>query len=296
MDSPDALSIALRIVSFVLLLNAVGVAIFRAVFGQILSVTKPVILRLGWRLAIAAMIAVAAHQGLEAARMAGEMGGMFDPAMQRLALESSTGAAFAFRMLGLALVAAGLLLASRSSGAPTAASRSGAEAISLTGATLAIVSFILTGHTSVAPHRPAAALFLAAHLIIVAFWIGSLLPLYLSASREHPQVAARVIDAFSRVAFWAVPGIALAGIGLAVILIPGLAALRQPYGILLLTKAVLFAVLLSLATLNKYLLGPACAEGNTLAFRWTVAIEYLLVCTVLAVTAVMTAFYSPEGP
>jgi putative copper resistance protein D len=281
-DGPDALSVACRAVSFVLLLNAAGISIFIAVFGHLLPDSLPAIAKLGGRLAIGALVFVVGHHALEAARMAGEMGGVVDPAMQAMTMRSSEGAAFGLRMVGLALIAVGL--------------RRGALAISITGAILATAAFTLTGHTSVTPYRPAAAALLTLHLLVVAFWLGSLWPLYLVAGREPPRTAAHVIDAFSRVAAWVVPVILLAGVGLTVLLVPSWAVFKQPYGLLLLAKVALFAVLMALATLNKWTFGPACAKGQTRAFKQAVAIEYVLICMVLTITATMTTFYSPEAP
>jgi putative copper resistance protein D len=289
-DGPDALSVAFRAVSFVLLLNAAGMPVFIAVFGHLVPDSLPAITKLGWRLAIGALVFVAGHHALEAARMAGEMSAVVDPEMQAMTLRSSGGAAFAMRMVGTALVALGLLRAARTP--PTRATL----AIGITGAVLAVTAFTLTGHTSVTPYRPAAAAFLTLHLLVVGFWVGSLWPLYLVAGREPPSVAAHLIDAFSRVAAWVVPIILLAGIGLTVLLVPNWAVFRQPYGQLLLAKVALFAVLMALATLNKWAFGPACARGRTRAFKQAVAAEYVLICTVLTITAMMTTFYSPEAP
>jgi putative copper export protein len=280
-EGPDALSVAFRAVSFVLLLNAAGIPIFIAVFGHLLPDSLPAIAKLGWGLAIGALVFVAGHHALEGARMAGEMGGVVDPAMQAMTLRSSEGAAFGLRMVGLVLIAVGL--------------RRGALAVGITGAILATAAFTLTGHTSVTPYRPAAAALLTFHLLVVAFWLGSLWPLYLVAGREPPHRAAHVIDAFSRVAAWVVPVILLAGVGLTLLLVPSWAVFRQPYGQLLLAKVALFAVLMALATLNKWTFGPACAKGRTRAFKQALAIEYVLICIVLAITATMTTFYSPEA-
>ncbi|HEV7441559.1 MAG TPA: CopD family protein, partial [Steroidobacteraceae bacterium] len=188
---------------------------------------------------------------------------------------------FGLRMVGLVLIAVGL--------------RRGVLAIGITGAILATAAFALTGHTSVTPYRPAAAALLTLHLLVVAFWLGSLWPLYLVAGREPPHRAAHVIDAFSRVAAWVVPVILLAGVGLTLLLVPSWAVFRQPYGQLLLAKVALFAVLMALATLNKWTFGPACAKGRTRAFKQALAIEYVLICIVLAITATLTTFYSPEA-
>jgi putative copper export protein len=315
-DGPDALSVAFRAVSFVLLLNAAGISIFIAVFGHLLPDSLPAISRLGWRLAIGALVFVAGHHALEAARMAGEMSGVVDPAMQAMTLRSSEGAAFTARMIGLTLVALALHRGARSraragvgggrsqghadtaralSASPTRHGHA-ALAFGIAGAVLAVAAFTLTGHTSVSPYRPAAAALLTLHLLVVAFWVGSLWPLYLVAGREPPPVAAHLIDAFSRVAAWVVPVILLAGVGLTVLLVPNWAVFKQPYGQLLLMKVGLFAVLMALATLNKWTFGPACATGRTRAFKQAVAVEYVLICAVLAITAIMTTFYSPEAP
>jgi len=232
-------------------------------------------------LSIGALVFVVGHHALEAARMAGDMSGLTDPAMQAMTLRSSEGAAFMLRVVGLVLVAIGLRLA---------------PVLGITGAVLAVAAFTLTGHTSVTPHRPLAAGLLTVHLLIVAFWLGALWPLFLAASKESPPIAAALIDAFSRIAAWVVPVILLAGVGLAVLLVPNLAVFRQPYGLLLLAKVALFAVLMALATLNKRAFGPACATGRPEAFKQAVVVEYILICAVLAITATMTTFYSPEAP
>jgi len=93
-----------------------------------------------------------------------------------------------------------------------------------------------------------------------------------------------------------VPIILLAGIGLTVLLVPNWAVFKQPYGQLLLAKVALFAVLMALATLNKWAFGPACARGRTRAFKQAVAAEYLLICIVLTITAMMTTFLLAEAP
>ena len=300
-DSPDVLSVAFRAVSFTLLLNAAGIPIFIVAFTRLICASVPAISRLGSIFATAALVFVAGHHALEAARMTGDMSGIMDPAMQKMAMLSPAGAAFAARMLGLVLIAVVLRWAARSprhvgasAGGPSASTPTGPLALALSGSLLATAAFTLVGHTSVTPHHLAAAALLTLHLLVVAFWLGSLIPLYLIAKTEPPSITSRVIDAFSVTAAWVVPGILLAGIALTALLLPGLEALRQPYGQLLLVKVTLFAVLMAMASLNKWRFGPACAAGNAVAFKRTVVVEYVLICVVLTVTAVMTTFYSPE--
>ena len=52
------------------------------------------------------------------------------------------------------------------------------------------------------------------------------------------------------------------------------------------------------AAVNKWRLGPAIAGGDAqvrTSFRRSVGIEFLLICIVLSITAVMTTLYSPES-
>jgi putative copper export protein len=136
---------------------------------------------------------------------------------------------------------------------------------------------------------------LALHLLIVAFWFGSLLPLTFVIHAESRAIAAQVIGTFSQIAGWLVPLIMLAGITIAWLLTGSLAVLRKPYGQLLIAKAIGFALLMLLASYNKWRLTPALAEGRTgSALRRSIIAEYLLIAAVMSVTAVLTMFYSPK--
>jgi putative copper resistance protein D len=286
-DMPDVLSVILRALSFVLLFQAAGVAIFAAIFGRRLASSRDSVRRLGQAAAIAAIVLVAAHYGLEAARMAGEMSGMWDPTFQGMAWNSPARAALICRLLGLLLIAVGL---QGGSGRWTI--------VAVAGAVLATLAFTLTGHTSVNVHRGALATLLVLHLLVVAFWFGALWPLYVASLRETPARALDIIERFTAVATWLVPVILLAGIVMAVLLLPNLSALSEPYGELLIAKVVGFAALMGLAAANKWRLGPALVQGAVQSGRWfrrSVAAEYVLIAAVLTITAVMTSFFSPEA-
>ena len=284
---PDVISVILRALSFVLLLQAAGVAIFVAIFGRRLASSRVEVHRLGQAAAVAAIVLVAAHYAMEAARMAGEMSGMWDPALQGMAWNSPARAALICRLLGLLLIAVGL----RNAGVRGTILAAG-------GAVLATGAFTLTGHTAVNVHRAALAALLMLHLVVVAFWFGALWPLYTASLRETPAQASDIIERFTAVATWLVPVILLAGIVMAVLLLPNVSALNEPYGRLLIAKVVGFAVLMGFAAANKWRLGPALVHGpvqSGLWFRRSVAAEYVLIAAVLAITAVMTSFFSPEA-
>jgi putative copper resistance protein D len=310
---PDILSVVLRALSFVLQLQAAGTVFFAAAFGPALTISLPAVRRVARVTALAALFTVAGHYILEAARMAGDMSGVFDSSLQNMAWTSNFGGSFAVRELGLLLIIAGMRAVSAKTTAShffTASAWSspiafavkrlssrGFTIVGVTGAVLVAVSFSLMGHTSTNSRRGLLAPLLLAHLLIVAFWFGALWPLCLVTLRESRERMARIVAVFSAVAFWLVPLILVAGVALAALLLPDFAALRQPYGELLVVKGALFAVLLGCAALNKWRLGPALESGDLLAgqrFRRVVISEYVIMVVVLAVTAAMTTFFSPE--
>lgn len=283
----DVLSVILQALSFVLLFQAAGVAVFLAFFGRRLADSRSAVRRLGAGAAVAGLVVVAGHYVLEAARMAGELSGMWDASLQGMMWHSSSGAALIFRLVGLALIAIGLQRA-----------QGRASILAALGAVLACLAFTFTGHTSVDAHRGILASLLMIHLLVVAFWFGALGPLYLASSRESSVRASELVEAFTTAATWLVPFILLAGVAIAFALLPSLSALRETYGELLIAKVVGFTALMGLAAANKWRLGPALAAGTAerrRRFRRSVAAEYVLIVGVLAVTAVMTTFYSPEG-
>ena len=277
----------LRALSFILLFQAAGVAIFVALFGRRLVSSRSAARRLGQAAALVAMVLVAGHYALEAARMAGELSGMWDSALQGMVWHSSSRAALICRLAGLLLIAIGLQGASPRW-----------TILAVGGAVLATLAFTLTGHTSVNVHRGALATLLMLHLMVVAFWFGALWPLIVASLRETPARASEIIERFTAVATWLVAVILLAGIVMAVLLLPSVSALSEPYGELLIAKVVGFAVLMGLAAANKWRLGPALAHGPVQTGRWfrlSVAAEYVLIAAVLTITAVMTSFFSPEA-
>lgn len=279
--SPDALSVLLRAASFVALLQAAGIALFVALFSRHLTAASGAIRTVGVRSAAVALPLLAAQLALEAARMAGEYAGILDWSLQWMVLGSAAAVVFGARVLGSVLIAAGLSGRSRLAQAPA-----------LAGALLVAVSFALTGHTAVHPLRWLLAPALVIHLLVAAFWLGAIAALYVATLRESER-AARVIEAFSGIALWIVPLLAVAGVAMVLLLIRGLGVFTQPYGWLLLVKMTGFVLLMGLAAANRWRLGPAVAAGATRAFRRSLLAEYVLIAGVLAATAAMTTLYSP---
>jgi putative copper export protein len=292
--SPDLLSVALRAAAFDSLFQAAGTALFVALFGGALAASRAPILRIGRFAALVAAPLLLAHAAIEAARMAGDYAGLADAGLQRLSWYSSDGAAQALQAGGALWIAAVLR-----GGDATLRSARLFRVLALVGVSLTLLPFLLTGHTSVHPLRALLAPLLAIHVLVIAFWFGALAPLYVVMVRESAAVATQTLRAFSAYATWLVPLILVAGMALAFVLLPGIAVMRQPYGVLLLVKLAGFAALMGLAALNRSRLVPALSlparrEYAARMLRWSLAAEIGLLCAVLSVTAVLTTFYSPQ--
>ncbi len=282
----DDLSVLLRALSFIAMFQAAGGAVFLTLFGSQLPLAAPSITQRVRMATVLALALVLAHYSLEAARLAGDASGLIDPRLQQLVWQTAPGTALCLRVSGLLLVLVGLSFR-----------RLAAGLLGILGALLMVAAFTTLGHTVDHPHRPVLAALLAAHLLCVTFWFGALWPLRQAVTLEPSSTAAAVLAQFSRMAIWMVPGLLLAGGTLVLLLVPGLSVFSQSYGQLLLAKMVGFSVLLGFGALNKLRLTPALranAASAAARLRRSLAIEYGIMCTVLAITAVMTGLYSPD--
>ena len=283
--NPDVVSVAIRAGSFVALLQAGGVVLFLMMFGRQLSASQGMLRRLGGSAALVALVLVSLHYALEAARMGGAWVSAFDGSLQELVWQTSTRDAWAARVLGLVLIAVGV---HRSSVA--------FAVMGVAGALLLAISFALMGHTTESAVRWLS-LLLSAHIAAVIFWFGSLLPLHIAARIESVMTTAALLAAFSRYAVWVVAVLLVAGLALWYWLTPEGATPWTPYGWLVIAKLTSFSVLMILAALNKWRYTPRLMAGEATALpglRRAVLAEYLLICGVLVITAVLTTFFSPE--
>lgn len=282
--SPDLLGVVVRALGFMALFQAAGSGFFLASFGGRLSRTRVSIRRLGIACAVAGAILVAAHLCLDAARLSGDFAGLWDQDLQRLAWTSRSGIAQLVQVIGLLAILAALCGSGRNSARWSAL-----------GGVLALGGFLITGHTSTHALRAVLGPLLALHLLIVAFWFGSLIPLVLVIRLESRVAAAALLERFSAIAGWLVPLILVAGLAMAWLLAGSFAVLHRPYGQLLLVKLGGFVVLMVLAACNKWRLAASFAKtASDSALRRSMVAEYALIAAVLAVTAVLTAFYSPD--
>src|SRR5260370_37275852 len=171
--------------------------------------------------------------------MSGELSGLMDMTVQSQVMHSSPAAALAWRLVGLVLI----FLAMRLNGSPVVP-------LSGVGIMLLTSAFTLTGHTATHPERWLLSLLLVAHLLVVTFWFGALVPLHVASSRESAAIAGELTEAFSVVAIWVVPVLLVSGLTLSVLLLKGFAGLHTTYGHLLILKLAAFLALMSLRALS----------------------------------------------
>jgi putative copper resistance protein D len=283
--SPDIASALLRSLAFVLLFQAAGSVFFASLVSELLDRSAGTMRRLQLWSSLLAIVALLLHLELEPARLAGGYAGMLDPALQSMVMATSSARTHAMQVIGLAAIALGSLGAAR-----------GYRVVAAVGAVATLAAFLMTGHTSTHEWRAELAPFLLVHVLIIAFWFGSMLPMYAMLRLESGAVAAAALMRFSSKAVWLVPFVAVAGVRLLLTIANGLPDFRAPYGGLMLAKIAGFALLIGLAAWNKVILVPAVVAarpGARALLQWSILVEVMLLVAVLSITAVMTSFYSP---
>lgn len=173
-----------------------------------------------------------------------------------------------------------LVLAWFALSAPGVGQRRALSFLALVGAGL---SLAWSGHAGTAEPQWATRPAVFLHAVCVAYWLGALLPLGLTA-RQAPREALPAVRRFSAGALVAVAVLALTGLLLACIQVETPAnLLKTAYGQVLLFKLLLVAVLLGLAALNRLRLTSALATSGSRWFVRSVAAEIVLALAILAV-------------
>ncbi len=247
------------------------------------------------------LLTAAAMLGLTAANLSGSMAGLLDVSMLQVILqETDFGRVWAVR-LAAAAVLAFLALAGAAQG------RIGSSA-SMALASVLLASLALTGHAAVEGgatgwiHRLAD----AAHLIAAGVWLGALPPflhtLHASARSGDAEQAAFTTDRlvrFHTIGLIAVLTLVATGLVNSWFLVGAPANLvSTPYGLILIAKLALFAIMVALAADNRLRLVPALARsagegmgagGALRRLRRSVLLEWGLGLAVLAAVAVLGA-------
>tara|TARA_B100001750_G_scaffold238627_1_gene245425 strand:+ start:218 stop:1090 length:873 start_codon:yes stop_codon:yes gene_type:complete len=277
--------LGLRALSFIAIFQAAGIFIFLKIFESQLTLSVDVIRKLGFISSVVAILLTVTYHFSVPARFTGSFGGILDSSMQLLLMKSNAGIARTVRVAGLCLLVMACLKRGHIQ-----------KTVGLLGVMMILLSFACMGHTTTHGQRWLMGPLLVFHLGVVMFWFGAFLPLYIVARDEMISRAGSLILKFSSIALWLVPMILVAGVLISVALLPTFWSLFTPYGRLILVKVCGFGVLMGLATLNKWRFGPKILAGHTsslTALQRIVAVEWLLVATLLAFTGIMTALFSP---
>ncbi|HEX4111227.1 MAG TPA: CopD family protein, partial [Stellaceae bacterium] len=128
------------------------------------------------------------------------------------------------------------------------------------------------------------------HILAAGAWLGGLTPLWFVLASDRPTALA-ALRRFSRLGMICVVTLAATAPIQGWALIGGIGAwFGTLHGVLALSKAVLFAVLLALAALNYFRLAPALAKtGATTSLRVSIVAETALGLAVLFVAAQMAS-------
>ncbi|GAA6165485.1 hypothetical protein NBRC116590_31890 [Pelagimonas sp. KU-00592-HH] len=281
---PDIWGIAAILAKLMLYIGvagSVGLVIIQAAYADLVS---PVSDRMRTRAALfAALALVAATVGfiLRGAALTGGADGMTDPEMLGLLWQTPVGNVLTYRFAGAVLIIIGVFT-------PLVG-----QWIALAGGLIALWSFTQIGHVPEL-ETTGVRLLLLLHLLGIAFWIGVLGPLRtLSRWPEHIASAATLGHRFGQAAAVIVPGLILAGLLMAWLLLGDLRSLvATGYGQTLLIKLLLVGVTLTLAAANKLRFVPAMQARDDKAARHlarSIEIETAVILVVLAATATLTS-------
>lgn len=282
----DIVVVGLRALAFIAVIQAAGTGLWCATLGARFHRSARLQLRVTFVAAVIAIVLVILQHVTEPARLTASLSGIWDSSLHLLLLQSDATVARAVRVLGLIAVAWGSVMR-----------RKPGSSLMLIGAVLAASSFMLMGHTASHPQRWLLAVLLVIHLLVVAYWFGALLAFLVGSTREKLNLFGSIVQKFSVIAAWLVPTIPIAGFAMAVALIGDFSTLTTPYGLLLTGKVLVFSLLMVLAAINKMRLAPALVnadESALIQFRRIVAVEWLAIAFVLAITAAMTGLYGPD--
>jgi putative copper resistance protein D len=216
--------------------------------------------------------------------VSGNMGGTFmsafSPELLEIALSSKTGVASILCMGGFLLIIGKRKLDRIFPPLVTALAASG----------LLLWTFLMSGHAT--KLGVVAQILLLIHLLGIAFWLGSLLPLKHMCECEEGGRLYEVAHNFGKVAVFYLLGLLVAGVTFAYLLIGDLLLLVETsYGNVFLAKIFVVSVLLSLGAYNKFVCVPRIKTDPTrgaLSLKKSIRIELVAVGLILIITSVLT--------
>jgi putative copper resistance protein D len=214
-----------------------------------------------------------------AGNLGGELLSILDPIILELALTSKAGYSAIFALIGFILI-----------GISTRHKIVSIKFLGWLGIGFVLLSFIYTGHSQ--KSGILAQILLLFHLICVAFWIGSFIPLYNMCSSAKTSNLHVIAHRFGILAVFYLVVLILSGGSFAYILMNDISLLfNTSYGNAFLIKMSLVSLLLLFGALNKFKNVPLIRNEPTvgsLQLKKSIRIEMYIVLLILSSTSILT--------
>lgn len=247
---------------------------------------------------LAALLAITSAFGHFFVRVGGvlEEGvyGMFEPEIVSFIWQSAVGDALLFRVLGLLILFGALVFIwrKRASGATWYEPSFSVALVGFSGILIAAIAHIQVGH-SVSQSWMFQSLIIL-HLLLTAWWIGSLYPLWLASHRLSSYEVHTVLNLFGHLAVGAVFLLCVAGLYLSYQLTGWTNLFTNTYSVLLIVKSTLVTLMLGLAALHKFILVPRLLSlQDSGHLKKSLLLEKCIGLAIFAITSVLTTLVGP---
>jgi copper transport protein len=218
----------------------------------------------------------------------GGVDALWKAATWRSGLDSTLASSAVLGLIAMALLYAGFV-----------AGEQRRHGVLIAGATLAIGSFLVTGHAATAPPAWLMAPVVGVHLLATAFWIGAFRPLLLSTRQLSAADSGALMQRFSNFAVPAVIVVLISGTAISLKQLGSPAKLfDNDYGTVLLTKIILVLVIVGIAAFNKINLTPRLIANDVAGvskIKRTITLELMLYVIVLAAASALTVTTPPRA-
>lgn len=247
----DGLTVVVRAFYYVATIGAAGLAMFAIGFGHRLEPGEAVRLRRALLGAVAAGLVLSVVALALRVLVLSAGASVVDPDIWVAVMRSRIGDAAWLRVAGLVLL-----------GAAVMPWRVG-PAVAAVGVAMVLGSYAAMGHSMLFLPRQEIAALVVVHLAVVAFWVGSLLPLLWVARRADGGSAAVLVQDWSRVAVLAVGAMIVSGLLLTWYLTLRVDRIFEAWhGWALASKVLAVLAALGLAGWNRLRHTPALARGE----------------------------------
>jgi len=279
----DGIAVVVRSLYYAVTIGATGLAFFTIGYGHRLRPAEVTRLRRTLLGAIIAGLALSVDALALRVLVLTAGASMTDSAVWEAMMRSRIGDAFWLRSAGLVLLAAAAM--------PWRAG----PAIAAVGGVLVLGSYAAMGHSMLFQPRQEIAALVLVHLGVVAFWVGSLLPLLSVAQRLDGAETVELLHDWSRAATVAVAAMIASGVLLTWYLTVRLDLIFEAWhGWALAGKVVAVLAALSLALSNRLRHTPALAQGQPEAgarLASSIRLEIVLVLLAFYIAAEMVSVH-----